>query len=107
MMGGSSASSVHGLWRATGDIDIVARIRLDDIEALVEELQKDFYVDALQIRTAIDAGRSFNVVYLPLSYKFDIFPLTSDAFQQAQFGRRRFVEAAVGQEPIEFAVATA
>lgn len=99
MLGGSGASSVHGLWRATGNIDLVARIRPEDIEPLVDELRRDFYVDA---------GRSFNVIHLPSSYKFDIFPLTSDRYQQVQFGRQRFEQAKVfGTEPVEFAVATA
>lgn len=108
MVGGSGASSVHGLWRVTGDIDIVARIRPEDIEPLVGELQRDFYADASQMRAAIDHGRSFNLIHLPSYYKFDIFPLTSDRYQQIQFGRRRFEQAKVfGTEPIEFAVATA
>ena len=108
MVGGSGASSVYGIWRTTGDIDIVARIGPDDIEPLAGELQRDFYVDAGQIRMAIDAGRSFNVIHLPSSYKFDIFPLTSDRYQQVQFGRRRLEQANVfGTESIEFAVAAA
>jgi len=98
MVEGSGASSVHGLWRATGDIDLVARIRRENIEPLVDELRRDFY---------IDAGRSFSVIHLPSSYKFDIFPLTSDPYQQVQFGRRRFEQfKAFGTEPVEFAVAT-
>ena len=105
---GSVASSFHGVWRATGDIDIVALVRAADIEPLVEELRREFYADAGQIRAAIDAGRSFNVIHLPSSFKFDIFPLTSDRYQQVQFGRRRFEQAKVfGTEPFEVAVATA
>jgi hypothetical protein len=108
MAGGSAASSVHGVWRTTGDIDIVAQIRPEDIEPLVDELQQDFYIDAGQIRAAIDRGRSFNVIHLPSSFKFDIFPLTSDRYQQVQFGRRRFEKAKVfDTETIELAVAAA
>jgi hypothetical protein len=61
-----------------------------------------------QIRAAIDQGRAFNIIHLPTGYKFDIFPLTSDPYQQAQFGRRRSEQFKVfGTEPVEFAVATA
>src|SRR2546425_10221198 len=77
MVGGSGASSVHGVWRSTGDIDIVARIRPEDIEPLAEELQRDFYVETGQIRSALERSRSFNLIHIPSSYKFDIFPLTS------------------------------
>lgn len=108
LVGGSVASSLYGIWRATGDVDIVARVGAADIEALVDQLRREFYIDADQIRTAIDAGRSFNVIHLPTTYKFDIFPLTSDPYQQVQFGRRRFEQARVfGTEPIDLAVATA
>ena len=108
LVGGSVASSLHGVWRATGDIDIVALVRSEHIEPLVEELHREFYADAGQIRTAIDAGRPFNLIHLPTSYKFDIFPLTADRYQQVQFGRRRFEQAKVfGTEAIEFAVTTA
>ena len=64
IVGGSVASSFHGVWRATGDIDIVARIRPEDIEPLVEELRRDFYIDSGQIRMAIDTDRSFNLIHL-------------------------------------------
>jgi hypothetical protein len=108
MIGGSGASSFHSIWRATADIDIVALLRANDIDPLVDELQRDFYADASQIRMAIERGRSFNLIHIPTSYKFDIFPLSSDPYQQVQFGRRRFEQAKVfGTEPIEFAVATA
>jgi hypothetical protein len=57
---------------------------------------------------AIDTGRSFNLIHLPISYKFDILPLTSDPYQEVQFGgggsnKPRYL----GAEPIEFDVATA
>jgi len=64
MVGGSTASAVHGHVRMTRDIDIVAGIRPHDAEPLAEELRQDFYVDAGQIRIAIEAGRSFNVIHL-------------------------------------------
>src|SRR5690348_5395118 len=92
MIGGSGASSVHGLTRTTGDIDMVANIGADDVQSLVTELHSDFYIDEQQVRTAIEHSRSFNVIHYRSSYKFDIFPLTADRYQQVQFGRRR-VEA--------------
>jgi hypothetical protein len=107
MVGGSTASSIHGHIRLTKDVDILARVRTDDSELLAEELRHDFYVDAGQIRTAIDHGRAFNIIHLATSYKFDIFPLTSDAYHQVQFARRRFERSTLfGAEPIELAVAT-
>jgi hypothetical protein len=107
MIGGSSASSVHGLVRTTGDIDMVARIGLQDVRSLVTELRQDFYIEEEQVRTALEHFRSFNVIYLRNSYKFDIFPLTADRYQQVQFGRRRHeMSSLFTGEPLELAVAT-
>jgi hypothetical protein len=107
MIGGSGASSVHGLVRTTGDIDMVARIGLQDVRSLGTELRQDFYIEEEQVRTALEHSRSFNVIYLRNSYKFDIFPLTADRYQQVQFGRRRHeMSSLFTGEPLEIAVAT-
>lgn len=107
MVGGSAASGVHGHVRTTRDIDLVMRIDHDGIEALVEELQGDFYIDADDIKRALEYKRSFNVIHFQSAFKFDIFPLGDDRYDQVQFGRRMFAAAALfGQEPIEFAVAS-
>jgi hypothetical protein len=106
MVGGSAASGLYGHVRVTRDIDIVARIRMEDIGPLVEALEADFYIDADQIRSAIGLGRSFNLVHFQSSFKFDVFPLAADRYQQVQFARRRFeVSNMFGPEPVEFAVA--
>jgi hypothetical protein len=107
MIGGSGASSVHGLARTTGDIDIVARVNSEDALALATELQQDFYIDEEQVRAAIQYGRSFNVIHLRSSFKFDIFPLTVDRYQQTQFGRRRYETSSVFTgEPLDLAVSS-
>ena len=63
MVAGSAASSAHGIWRATADVDLVARIDEDNIRPLVEEFTTDFYIDASQIEKA---SASFKV---PLTFK--------------------------------------
>src|SRR5438105_10751271 len=75
MIGGSSASSVHGLVRTTADIDLLTKIVADDVPALVTELQRDFYVDVQQVQAALKQSRSFNVIHYNSSFKFDIFPV--------------------------------
>jgi hypothetical protein len=95
MIGGSGASSVHGLPRTTADIDIVAKVERRHAPSLVSELQKDFYIDEGQILAALEHARSFNVIHYRSSYKFDIFPLTADSYQQAQFERRRYERSAL------------
>jgi len=105
MIGGSGASSVHGLTRTTADVDLVVKIAAHHVAPLVRELQPDFYIDESHVQAAIAHARSFNVIHYQSSYKFDIFPLTSDQYQQTQFGRRRFETSSIFTgEPVGLAV---
>ena len=52
VVGGSVASSIYGIPRATQDVDLVADIRLANIDALTSALAGDFYIDADMIRDA-------------------------------------------------------
>ncbi len=45
-IGGSVASSVHGVARATIDIDVVAALRREHIEPLVSRLHGAYYIEA-------------------------------------------------------------
>jgi len=85
-IGGSLASATRGLYRATNDADLVAALRVSDADRLAAALGKGWYADADQIRNAIEAGRSFNVVYLQFSQKVDIFPATEE-FHAVQLQR--------------------
>jgi hypothetical protein len=46
MVGGSVASSIHGLFRSTQDVDFVADLKGQDVAPLVAVLESEFYVDA-------------------------------------------------------------
>lgn len=106
LIGGSVASSAHGIPRTTMDVDLVADIREDQVEEFAGLLQASFYADAPSISEAIKRGRSFNLIHNQSVYKFDIFPLRRDAYSRESFGRRRFMELRTfGPEPIECAVA--
>ncbi len=107
MVGGSAASGLYGHVRLTRDIDVVARIRMEDIGPLVKALESEFYLDAGRIRSAIELGRSFNLIHFQSNFKFDVFPLAADRYQQEQFARRRSeVSNMFGPEAIKFVVAT-
>ena len=54
---GSVASSARGYYRATEDIDLLARIFPHQAAGLVEALGKDWYADTDQIRAAVSVGR--------------------------------------------------
>jgi hypothetical protein len=103
-VGGSMASSVRGVWRSTLDVDLVAAIPSTGVAAFVRELGSGWYADAETIRSAIESGRSFNVIYMRKVMKVDIFPATEE-FHQKQLERATLVPLGLGQVPC--AVATA
>ena len=88
-IGGSIASSAHGIARSTLDIDVVVDLRESHVELLVSRLQNDFYIDAGMIRRALAARASFNVIHLATMMKIDLFILEETPYGQLAFQRRR------------------
>ena len=90
---GSFASSIHGEYRASGDIDIIADVGIRQVEPLVAALKEEFYIDDLTIRRAIAHGRSFNVIHLKAIFKVDVFiPVTTLAKRQLSRRQRHKIE---------------
>jgi len=106
LVGGSLASSIHGIVRATRDIDLVADLRASQIEPLVEALGADFYADPAMIREALATGRAFNLIHYPSTYKFDVFPVLPDPYHQLQLQRRRMETTAQFGGTLQLPVAT-
>jgi hypothetical protein len=88
-IGGSFASAVHGVMRATMDVDLVADLREEDIVPFVQALGDAFYVDAEMMREAIGQHRSFNLIHLESMFKVDVFVARPCAFDRAQLARRQ------------------
>ncbi|MEW6092640.1 MAG: hypothetical protein AB1531_01620 [Chloroflexota bacterium] len=61
-VGGSFASSLHGVMRSTLDVDILADMRLEHIPPLVAALSQEFYADDEMMRDAIEHHSSFNLI---------------------------------------------
>jgi hypothetical protein len=97
MVGGSLASSVHGVFRSTNDIDIVADVRDQHIIPLTAELTGDFYADPETMRDALHHGRPFNVIHFASGYKFDIFPVAGNPYFQTQIERCSLQEIKLGE----------
>jgi hypothetical protein len=98
LIGGSLASAVHGVARATLDTDLVADLRLEHAEQLAQALSDAFYVDAESIRDAIRHHSSFNVIHLETMFKVDVFVHKQRPFDQAQFERRTALVVATDPE---------
>lgn len=88
VIGGSLASALHGVARATMDTDIVANMREEHVTPFFQALKSTFYVDDLMIREAIVHERSFNVIHLETLFKVDIFVAKDREFDRLQLGRR-------------------
>lgn len=88
LIGGSLASAVHGVTRATLDTDLVADLRSEHAEPLAQALGDAFYVDVEAIQDAIRRRSSFNAIHLATMFKVDVFVHKRRPFDQAQFERR-------------------
>jgi hypothetical protein len=77
-VGGSLASSLHGVPRATNDVDIVADLRSVHVDRFVAAIEGHFYVDSEMIRLAVAERSSFNVFDQATMMKVDVFVAGSD-----------------------------
>jgi len=89
LIGGSLASSLYGIPRATQDVDIVADITIDNIKMLIEQLENDFYIDPDLGLEAIKNKSSFNIIDKETIYKIDIFVCLNDELSELEMSRRR------------------
>ena len=62
-IGGSLATAVHGVARATMDVDLVADIQNHHIQSVISSLGDAFFTDELMIRNSVSAGMSFNIIH--------------------------------------------
>ncbi len=88
-VGGSLASSIHGVPRSTLDVDIVADLGPEHVDSFVQQLGSAYYLSEEAIRVAVCERRSFNVIHLETMFKTDVFVLSDDAFQQAAMRRAK------------------
>jgi hypothetical protein len=84
-VGGSVASSVHGVPRSTADLDVVVAMSPRDA-ARFAQAAPEFLVDEETLRDQLRAGRSYNVFHAASMTKIDLFPATS-AFERNQLAR--------------------
>lgn len=92
VVGGSFASSIYGVPRATQDVDLVADVRLAHADPITKALTDEFYVDADMIRDAVRRRASFNVIHLATMFKADVFVPKGDSWSQEEMARARTEE---------------
>ena len=88
VIGGSVASTVHGLVRTTVDVDIVADLKPQHVGQFSAGLSEQFYIDEVSVRRAIVRRTSFNLIHLKTMVKVDVFLPKDRQFDRQQLARR-------------------
>lgn len=96
-LGGSVASSLQGEPRSTNDIDFVVDLRANQIQALIQALGADFEMDEESLAEEVNRRGSWNVFFLPLAMKIDLFIKKHSPFDLSEFSRRRRFELGEGK----------
>ncbi|HJS56751.1 MAG TPA: hypothetical protein VKA01_01500 [Vicinamibacteria bacterium] len=88
-VGGSVASSIHGVPRASIDADVVAELDADRVAPVAARLRALYYLDEERMRDAVERRLSFNVIHLSTMFKIDVFVSKGRPFDRAAFSRAR------------------
>jgi len=72
-VGGSIASSAHGIARASIDVDLIAELDATHVESLAAALASSYYVPVEHMRIAVRERRSFNLIHFATMFKIDVF----------------------------------
>jgi hypothetical protein len=87
----------------TNDVDILADFNLQNLERFLGNLADDFIADREEARSAIQTGRSFNVIYTPTAFKIDFFPARSFPLGMEELERAvPLTLAGLAQEAVPF-----
>jgi hypothetical protein len=88
-VGGSVASSVHGVPRASIDADVIAELGAEHVAPLAARLSALYYLDEGRMRDAVERRFSFNAIHLATMFKVDVFVSKGRPFDVAAGGRAR------------------
>lgn len=88
-VGGSIASSAHGIPRASIDADVVAELFPIHAAPLAASLRDRYYVPEARLVEAIARRESFNVIHLDAMVKIDVFVSRGRPFDRRALDRAR------------------
>ncbi|MCC6627308.1 MAG: hypothetical protein IT340_07890 [Chloroflexi bacterium] len=81
-IGGSVASSTHGVARSTIDVDLIADLQMDDVPGLFVQLEADYFIQVESVIEAIARRSSFSAIHLATMIKIDVFIQKSAPFDR-------------------------
>jgi hypothetical protein len=90
LVGGSLASSLHGIPRATQDVDIVADLLPEHVRPFVDAVSADFYISEDAVRDAVRRRSTFNVIHFATVTKVDVFVQGRGLRATQEMRRREF-----------------
>ena len=106
-VGGSLASSAHGVARASLDVDLIAALEPVHARPFVVALQGSYYLDSDRIEASVRDRRAFNLVHLDTMFKVDIFVARDRSFDREALRRARVQVLGEGSETLRVPIATA
>jgi hypothetical protein len=91
-LGGSMASSIHGIRRDTLDADITAEPFPGKEALLAAAFGADYYLSLQAIQQAVRQRSSFNIINTSTGFKVDVFIRKDRPFEQSAMSRRLTVD---------------
>ncbi|MEO8956962.1 MAG: hypothetical protein ABI465_20615 [Ktedonobacteraceae bacterium] len=82
-LGGSIASSLHGMQQMAQDIDLVVDLSVHMLPALVALLEQHYVLDTVEARRAVRERTSFPLIHLDSLMKVDVILPQADGFDTA------------------------
>ena len=97
-IGGSVASSAHGIARASLDTDVVAMLEPEHVDGVVNRLDSA-YIPVDRLRTAAASKSSCNFIHLATMFKIDLFVSKGRPFDRRAMERARRQPLDEGPDP--------
>jgi hypothetical protein len=89
VVGGSLASSLHGIPRSTQDADLVAALQTGHIKSFIGRVEGSFYVSPERVEAAVRRRASFNLIHLKTMIKVDLFVFSETPLARQEMARRQ------------------
>ena len=90
-LGGSLASSLQGIGRATVDSDLIAELMLRHCRPLADQLSVKFIVALEAVVQALQNESCFNAIHREHLVKVDVFVAKSRPWHRSQMARRQLM----------------
>ena len=106
-VGGSIASSAHGVARASLDADLIAELEPTHVDRFVGRLESSYYIPLDRLRSAVATRSSCNLIHLATMFKVDLFVSKGRAFDRAAASRATLEAIDQIRDAARFPVASA